>query len=265
MSKIEIDGFLSGEAEKGRNNFYLNYKDIFDFAKDLNKFCMKYMQEQKVEWNDKHKLIIKILFVRILENYQAILLLVERGIISAAKALTRTTLETVFILGGLQKNPSLLQCYFDQHEEGTKRALKAALNFKNEQLRKHAKEHNLEGHYIQKKKNLKGKELNILSPKQWAIEADLEDFYNFYYTSYSNTIHSNLSSLNDNIDETEKERNLAFGPSENYLYETLQCCVYILINATNFTALAHNNDLKKELDVYVEKINSLDKKYLLES
>jgi len=262
MSKIEIDGFLSEETEEGKKNFYLNYQDAFDYAKELNRFCMKFMQEQNIDWKDKHKFIIKNLYLKIIENFQSIFLLLERGIIPPAKALTRTTLESVFILGGLQRNPDLLQCYFDQHEEGTKRNLKAALKFKNEGLRKHAKEHNLEGHYVKKKKELKGRQLNILSPKQWAIEADLEDFYNLFYTLYSNTIHSNLSSLDDNIDETEKERNMAFGPSDKYLYETLQCAIYILINATNFTALAHNIDIKEQLDAYVEKINLLDKKYL---
>lgn len=262
MTKIEIDGFLSEESDKGRENYYLKYQDIFDFAKDLNRFCMQFMQDQKVEWEDKQKYLIKILYLRILENYQATLLLLERGILPPSKVLTRAMLETVFILGGLYNKPELIQCYFDQHEEGTKRNLKAALKFKNEQLRKHVKEQNIEGHYVKKKKDLKGKELNILTPKQWAIAADLEDFYNLYYTLYSNAIHSNLSSLNDHVDESEKERNLAFGPSEIYLYEIFQCCVYILVNATNFTALTHSNDIKEQLDNYVEKMKNLDEKYL---
>ena len=173
MSKIEIDGFLSEESENGRKNFHLKYRDVFDFAKDLNRFSMDFMQKQKVDWKDKHKLIIKTLFLRIIENFQGTFLMLERGMMPQAKVLTRAMLETVFILVALQKKPELIQCYFDQQEEGTKRNLKAALQFKNVQLRAHAKEHNLEKHYIEKKEALKGKELNPLSPKRWAIEAEL--------------------------------------------------------------------------------------------
>jgi hypothetical protein len=36
----------------------------------------------------------------------------------------------------------------------------------------------LEKHYVAQMNSLKGKELNPLAPKQWAMEADLEDFYN---------------------------------------------------------------------------------------
>jgi len=57
MSKIEVDGFLSEESEEGRKNFYLKYKDLFDFSKELNRFCMKFMQEQKIDWEDHRKFI----------------------------------------------------------------------------------------------------------------------------------------------------------------------------------------------------------------
>ena len=83
--------------------------------------------------------------------------MLERGMMSQSKVLARAMLETVFILVALQKKPDLLQCYSDQHEDGTKRALKAAMQFKNKNLRASSKKHNLEKHYIEKKNFLKGK------------------------------------------------------------------------------------------------------------
>jgi len=64
------------------------------------------------------------------------------------------------------------------------------------------------------------------------------------------------------VDETEEERNLAFGPSENHLYEILQCGFFIILNAANHTALAHETDITKQLDRFAEGIQTLDKKYL---
>ncbi|MCP4552975.1 MAG: hypothetical protein GY834_13250 [Bacteroidetes bacterium] len=262
MSKIEIDGFLSEESEKGRLNFNQNYQDIFDFSKELNQFCMKFMREQKIDWENKQQLIIKTLHIRILENFQAVFLILERGMMPQAKILTRAMLETVFILVALQKKPELVQNYLDQHEEGSKRTLKAFLQFKNEQLRAQVKENKIEENYIAKKNKLKEKELNPLTPKQWAVKAELEDFYSLYYTIYSNAIHSNLSALNDHMDESEKEPNLSFGPSDEFLYDVLKCGFSILFNATSHTALAHGIDIAKQLDNYAKKLKQFDKKYM---
>lgn len=262
MSKIEFDGFLSDESEEGKKHFYHKYIDVFEFVKEINRFSMELMQNLKVDLNDNHKLITITLHLRINENFQGTILMLERGMMPQAKVLTRAMLETVFTLVALQKKPELLQNYFDQHEEGKKRNLKAALQFQDEHLRASAKKHKLEQHYIDQKKSLKGKVINPLSPKQWAIEAGLEDFYNLYYTLYSNPTHSNLSALNDHVDESEAEINLAFGPSDKYFYEVFQCCVYILINAMNSSALSQGQDISKQLDPFVEKLKKLDKKYL---
>lgn len=262
MSQIKIDGFISDESLNGRDYFHQKYKDVFDYAKEINKFNMDLMQNEEIDWKDKHKLITKILYLRIIEHFQGTILMLERGMISQAKVLTRAMLETTFIHIALQKKPNLLQCYFDQHEDGTKRNLKAFLKFQNEKLRASAKKENFEKHYVDKYKTLKGNELNPLSPKQWAIEAGLEDFYNLYYGVFSNSTHSNLLALEDNIDNSEAEINLAFGPSENNLYDVFQCCVYILINAMNSAALIHGQDRSKILDSLLEKIRQLDEKYL---
>lgn len=265
MSKIEIDGFLSEESEDGRKNYREKYKDIFDLTKEINRFSMSFLQKLKIDWKNNHKLIIHTLCLRIIENFQGIILMLERGMMSQASVLTRAMLETVFILVALQKKSDLLQCYFDQHEDGRKKALKAALQFKNKGLRASVKKNNLEKCYVAQVNSLKGKELNPLSPKQWAKAADLEDFYNLYYVLHSNSTHSNLSALDDHVDESKDEINLAFGPSEKFIYEVFQCCVYILVNAIHSTAISYDQNISTHLDYYVGKIKELDAKYLLES
>ena len=104
MSKIEIDGFLSDESEEGKNIYLHNYKDVFDFANEINRFSMKLMRNLKIDWNDNHNLIMKTLHIRLNEYFQGTILMLERGMMPLAKVLTRAMLETVFILVALQKN-----------------------------------------------------------------------------------------------------------------------------------------------------------------
>ena len=262
MTKIETDGFLSEESENGKSQILEKYEDAFNFAGNLNRFCMTLLDKLNIDWKNNFRLIVNTLILRVVENFQAVYLMLERGMLIPSKVLTRANLETLFILAGLQKNPNLLQCYLDQYDEGHKRSLRAALQFKNESLKASVKEIDIEKLYIKKKKELKNKELNILKPKQWAIEAGLEDFYNLYYIMYSNAIHSNLSALNDHVDDLRQRLDLSFGPSDKELYEIMQCNFYILINSLRATSLVNNIDISKEIDGFANEIRSLDKKYI---
>lgn len=262
MSKIELEGFLSIEAEEGKKYIIEQYKDVFDLAKDLNRFSMTFLRQQRMEEEINHKFVINVLLLRLTENFQGAILMLERGMLPEAKVIARAMLESIFILVALQKKPNLLNCYFDQYHDGYKKALKAALQFKNKHLRAEVKRHNFEKLYVEKKKELTGKQLNILAPKNWAEKAEMEDFYNLYYVTYSNSIHSNLVALDDHFDSSPQQVNLSFGPSIRDLYDVLKCGIYVLMNAINFTSLAGGKDISMILDKYKSNLSILDEQYL---
>lgn len=262
MSKIESDGFLSEEAAAGRIHIITKYDDFFAYAKELNRYCMKLMSEMKIDWEDNYKLIINALFMRVIETYQGAFLLLEFGMLPESKILARSMLEMVFNIVALQKKPDLLDLYFNQHKESHYRALKATLEFKSKPLKDAVKKHKLEKLYIEKKKERKGQEFPTLSPKDWAINAELTDLYNYFYTDYSDSIHSNPSALDDHVDSKPDEINLAFGPSDKDLYDILKCGCYVLINAANSIALAQGQDISKDLDGFVNKFSFFDQKYI---
>ena len=262
MSQIEEEGFLSTESEDGKVHLIGKYQELFDYARELNHLCMEILVNLKIDWEDEHKLIVQTLFLRLVEGFQGIFLMLERGMMPESKVLTRSMLEVTFTLVALQKKPDLISAYLDQHHDSHRRSLKSALKFKNPNLREAVKKHGIEKLFIEKKKELKDKELNVLSPKEWADAAELEDFYNVYYVIYSNSIHSNLSALDDHVDKKEDEINLSLGPSDIDLYEVLKCGVFLLINGANSTELVNGNDISNKLDVFVEKIQEFDHRYI---
>lgn len=259
---MENDGFLGSKVDTDKKYLIEKYSDFFEYVKDINRYCMVFLRQLKVSENYDYKFVIHTLYIRLLEYFQGAFILLERGIMPPAKVLTRGMLEIVFILGALEKNPTLLSCYFDQFQDGRKKALKAALQFKNDLLRKDAKKHNIEKYYVELKKELCDKELKVLKPKQWAMAAQMEDFYNLYYVSYSDSTHSNLAALDDHLDNTIDGLFLSFGPSDIDLYEVLKCCVYIIVNATQITASANQKDILKEIEDIKTKLYVFDEKYL---
>ena len=70
MSNIETDGFLSEEAEKGKIHVIKKYEDFFKYAKELNRYCMRLLTGLKIDWEDRHSLIINTLFMRVVETFQ---------------------------------------------------------------------------------------------------------------------------------------------------------------------------------------------------
>ena len=110
MSTIDTDGFLSEECEEGRKNFLTKYYDVFDFAKEINKFSMELLRNQKIDWDNPHKLFIQTLQIRIIEHFQGVILMLERGMIPQIKVQIRAMLESLFILVALQKKPELVEC-----------------------------------------------------------------------------------------------------------------------------------------------------------
>lgn len=260
--KIETDGFLSVEAEKGKIHISTPYRDFLNYARELNRYSMALLTGLEIDWGNNHRLIINALFIRIVETFQGSFLLLEYGMMPESKILTRAMLEMLFNIVALQKKPDLLEIYLNQHKESHFRALKATLDFKSKPLKDAVRKYKLEQLYIKEKKERKGQEYPTLSPKGWAIEAELTDLYNVYYTTYSDSIHSNPSALDDHVDNNPDEINLSFGPSDKDLYDVLKCGCYVLINAVNSTALVHGQDVTKDLDIFVNKFGYFDEKYI---
>ena len=261
MSKISTDGFISSESENVKSRTIAHYDDAFKFYRHLNRYGMSLLHKTKLDWDDHYRITINILILRIVENFQAIYLLLERGMVVPSKVITRANLETLFILVALEKDPNLLQCYKDQHEEAQRRFLKGAQNFKGDHSKASAKRTKMEKLYIEKVRDLNGKKLNILKPKQWAIAADLLDFYNLYYSVYSNAIHSNPSSLDDHVESTPEQRDICFGPSEKGLFDLMECNFRVFINSFHATALVNNMDISKDIEEFSIEIATLISKY----
>ncbi len=260
MSTIDKEGFLSGEIHKSIAYYREKHKEIFDISHVLNRECVLLINNSKIDWENQSRLVIQALFLKVLEKYQAIIILLERGMTSSAKVLARAIFETTFIIVALTKDPGLLKNYIDQHHDRYKKALKSALQFKSSALKKAMKEIDVEKRYLEKKAELKDKELEILAPKTWAKLAGLDDFYNLYYVKYSNATHSNISALDDHVDKLEETWNLAFGPSDNDLYEMLKGCTYSILNCASCCAEINNLNIDDQLKKLEAKIVEHDKK-----
>jgi hypothetical protein len=153
MTKIEIDGFLSNEAEDGRNLVINSYREAFVLSKDLNRQAMSLFREYNLCMNNEIKIAIAALMTRIVETYQGVILMLERGMTSQARMLVRSQLEALFQMAAMVKNPDLYDSYAAKHYRSTISALKSAKRWKQESLQGRLSKERIDGLILDNEKN----------------------------------------------------------------------------------------------------------------
>lgn len=264
MSTIEIEGFLSNEATDGVAVFRERFKDLFDLVEDANRVFVAALQTAKLADIEDSKFGVYLLAIRVVESFEAIVILMERGMLSPAKLVIRPLLEAMFSLGAIQKDESLVKKYFDTQNKAHFELLKSTTRWKDPILRALSHEHGFEKKYINKKKELNESPPEALRPYEWAEAAGYEDLYHVYYVYYASFTHSNLSALEDHLDrDIEDKVEASFGPSIQGFYD-------ILRNATAFTLVsimhlcsAFGIGIDANANRIHEEIRRLDEKYNL--
>lgn len=117
MTRIESDGFLSDEAIEGRSVFRGRFSDVFALAEDVNRIAVKRLSQAKLADIVDGHFVLYLLTIRIVESFEAIVILMERGMLSPAKLIVRPILEALFTLAALEKNKELIAKYFDTQSE----------------------------------------------------------------------------------------------------------------------------------------------------
>jgi hypothetical protein len=241
MTSLESDGFLSEEAEKGHKQIIEVYKDAFELGRQLNQDAMKALQAMHVDWNDKRGVIVAALCIRIVETYQAILLLLQMGMVAQARMLVRTGLDALFSMAAIVKDPELAQSYVAQHYASTIQALKAAKRWKQETLRERLSTEKIDKLISQNEAEMKATKAKKFKVWQWAEKAGLSDFYNVFYVENSSAVHSGMWALNDHVGGVPAEESkIYFGPTDVGLYHTLRSAATMLLTSIETIGKANN-------------------------
>lgn len=261
MSTIDSDGFLSDEAEQGRQSVLNGYGGAFSGARQLNQKAMALLSD--LHWNDEANVIIAALFVRIVETYQAAILLLERSMVTQARMLLRTLLDALFSMAAICRHPELVNSYVAQHYASVLKALEAAQRWKQKTLRGGR----LDPPKIAKlialnKAKLKATPAKTLKVWQWAEKADLSDFYNAFYVENSSAVHSDCWALNNHVENTpDQSVQVHFGPSDAGLYHALRSCATALLTAMEAVGQAYSISAAGDVAKDRESWEQLDATY----
>lgn len=104
MSILE-EGFLAPETNTYVERHRATHWQVLDLARDLNRLGQGILNRRSVPASgpDDVELLMFLLLVRVLSNFQCSVLLAETGALVESRTLSRACLETVFCLGALAR------------------------------------------------------------------------------------------------------------------------------------------------------------------
>ncbi|GAF73406.1 unnamed protein product, partial [marine sediment metagenome] len=262
---IDREGFLSEEAAQQRQSISEAYRDALELARQLNLKAMEVLRSMKLDWDDEAKVIVASLMVRVVETYQGVVLLLERGMVAQARMLVRAEFEALFSLAAIAKQPSLLDSYVAQHYDSVIKAFKSAKRWKQKTLRGKLDTRTIDRLVTQNQAKLNASQAKPLKIWKWAKKAGLNDFYNVFYVENSSAVHSDMWALNDHVDgDAQGDMQIYFGPSDSGLYHALRSAATALISAIGFLGYAYNLKVEDTMQELRQRWERLDQAYYAE-
>jgi len=266
---IEEDGFLSTDAATWIGVHRKNNGDAFELAERLSRVGQKLMLSTQLTMPggvlDARGLAL-LLFVRVLSNFQGMILLAERGLVVEARTLARSCLESTFALvAGVKQQdafvPKMVSHALDARTKAANSMLERARNSdlisdkSQAKLRKYVDEVKAEG-----------EALAAFATIDMARRSGLEDFYIFYRALSGDAAHPTLDALNRYVDNGDADIGtvIAWGPKcgEGEITETLMmACSFVIASITALNELSCNPEVSEEISEAFETFKALSERF----
>ena len=251
MSNVLEEGFLATDIQHWTHENETQKPELL-LARDVNRLAQAIFIGSSPKGD--RGLLVAALFARMLEHYQATVLMAERNMESSATAMTRVLLEPAFSLVACVKHEDFHYKLADWDALAVKKMAKSLQKVSPqgstltqtelEAIAKHIEQaqQDLDTLYKQNKE-ADLTEDNNLKVSRIAEYAGMEDFYHAIYSVFSNTVHSTVRSLGSHV-EVDAEgdiKNISWGPDQPQGY-ALSTAIAIMLHSMEAYLALHSSD-----------------------
>jgi len=117
MPPMNEHGFLGKEIEQWIPKNRHAHREFFQLVDDANRCCQTSMYKLGPHKKNRQEVLVAILYLRVLNNSQAAVLLAERGLMPQCRILGRATVEALFILCAIANNREYANDYVSEHQK----------------------------------------------------------------------------------------------------------------------------------------------------
>ena len=265
---INDNGFLGEEIDSWIKKYQTENSELYDFYLDINQFAHKKVFELSIHDDNGQEVIASSLYMRLLSQYQSVLILSERGMVNEAKIILRAMLDGLFILSAISKDEKYMRYYINEDIDKRIELLKYIKDNKEEffeyantvmtkeeiqslLLELKEKKETLEKEGFKRKKRL--------STREWAELSGMEEMYYKIYSQFNYAVHGLARELEQYVIKNDSGdiSGLNWGPDAEGFDIILNTSADVLVKVLDVICDLFSLD-KTALTTYEKKLDEFE-------
>lgn len=258
MTSLEAQGYLGKSMEGVIIQVRAQHEVLFALASEVNTIAQRFLLELAPRSTNAQEIIVAALYVRIVSNYQATILLVERGMRPEACTLARAMLEGLFTLAAISKQAALVRDFIYEDQ-----ALRRKLLNRYRMLRSIADvmplpEDELNAIGAKLDADIQANRIRIKSTEEWAQVGGLHELYLTAYTVFSYAAHAKVRDLQNHLefDKVGALRRFEWGPDTTDAPQILVATIEAILLSLRHTAELFGVELNRQVSDIHERLRA---------
>lgn len=257
---LDDEGFLSKEAENAIELIRGKHKRHFELLWRVNKYFQNLKYRLSVFSKDGQQVISTCLMIKLLNDIQGAVLLLERGLGSQARSLIRVGVEALIVLGNVCNSAEFFQIYvYAGEKERLKlmRAIKKSTSPALEDVKAHITEEMID----EVSKEITEANVKKERIEEWATQAKLEGLYDGAYRLFSQDIHSTPRAIECYLetDEAGEPTTFSGGPeTEKDFGAELIAVIMLMLEGMEYINHLFGLNIKDELEKFRSELVSVN-------
>lgn len=271
---FEEEGFLSKETEIAAKQIFAQHRALFEFCSEVNRFACATKRQFSVHNQDRRELTAAILFTRLLEGFQAVYLLSNRGFGEETAVQLRGMLESLIQLALCCDHWEFYSLYLSYTEIKNKlKMVNVASNSPDDEILPSIKEYatpelkqKLESQLepiLQEMKSKGIEKRHFAAIETLARKSGLSPYYNSMYRYLSEAAHSSPESLKTylKLNHEGDVVELMHGYTDRNIYLYMVSATYFLLNSVEAISQIFDLEKKKETEEYFSRLGKFKESY----
>lgn len=260
MNDFRINGFLGKEAALIATENYNKHIELFQYCEELNKFAHEKLQNITIKGDCYEKSVnIISLYTKIINAYQAVVVLYNFGFDVEAQIICRTSLESCFFLSAIIKEDG----FYEKFKKADEKEIECLLKhiYKNPETFSEFDNGKIKEDYDKKKAHNKNDNNSKIQEENVAKSADMVSEYFYAYKVLCKVAHPNIYNLRKRYLKFDEADNLiAFKslPSTENIEQNLYLNCYILLKTLDCLNEYFSLDIGQEIEVFDKRMQNLN-------
>lgn len=243
MISFDENGFLSGAIQEWARTNRETYEKVVRVAEEINRLCHEFLSGRIANTQDTRTFVALLLFARMLELYQALILLNLKGMTGASSVVFRSHIEAHFHFDAIFADETYVEKYIDYFHVQRLRMANAIRKSTEDSLSDLRSVFSSEK-LAELKKLEEESAAEPLSIRKVAEIGGNEGTYHTAYALLSNEVHVNSLALEKYLENGASENiNIKYGPDDSELVRQLALTGMVMLSAYEKLATSLGEDV----------------------